>query len=174
MEMKRSIVVAAALDNAIGRDNDLLWKLPADMRFFKNLTWGMPVIMGRKTFESMRAKPLPGRINIIITRDVNRYQENDQLKVACSLDEALEFARATDCREAFIIGGGEIYKQAFPITDRIYLTRVETNFPDADTHFDFINPDKFEMIDSYVHPVDEKHAFPFRFETWERIPAGGK
>ncbi|NBT16368.1 MAG: dihydrofolate reductase, partial [Chitinophagia bacterium] len=72
--MKISIVVAAALDNAIGRNNDLLWKLPADMRFFKNLTWGMPIIMGRKTFESMRSKPLPGRINIIITRDPSTLQ----------------------------------------------------------------------------------------------------
>lgn len=174
MEMKRSIVVAAALDDAIGRDNDLLWKLPDDMRFFKNLTWGMPVIMGRKTFESMRSKPLPGRINIIITKDMNRYQENEQLRIAGSLDQALEIAKSTDCRESFIIGGGEVYKQILPVADRIYMTRVETTFPDADTHFDMIDPNQFEMVDSYVHPADEKHAFPFRFETWDRIPAGDK
>lgn len=172
--MKKSIVVAAALDNAIGRNNDLLWKLPADMRFFKNLTWGMPVIMGRKTFESMRAKPLPGRINIIITRDINRYQENENLKIVDSLEQALAYAETTDCKEAFIIGGGEIYNQALPKTDHIYLTRVEATFPDADTYFAPIDPEHFEMVDAHDHPADEKHAFPFRFEKWDRIPAGGK
>jgi dihydrofolate reductase len=169
--MKISIVVAAALDNAIGKNNDLLWKLPADMRFFKNLTWGMPIIMGRKTFESMRSKPLPGRINIIITRDPSSWQRVEGVLVVSSLDEAIAIARGTDCKEVFVIGGGEIYRQALGITDAIYMTRVEALYPEADTFFSEIDAATFSLSDSYVHPADEKHSHSFRFETWERIPA---
>jgi dihydrofolate reductase len=171
--MKISIVVAASLDNAIGRNNDLLWKLPADMRFFKNLTWGMPVIMGRKTFESMKSKPLPGRVNIVITSQSNLMEENDQLRVAESLITAINIAASTDCLEAFIIGGGEIYRQSMSIADRIYLTRVETHFPNADTHFSDIDTQAFGLTDSFTHHADEKHNFPFRFETWDRILNAG-
>jgi dihydrofolate reductase len=168
--MKISIVVAAALDNAIGRNNDLLWKLPADMRFFKNLTWGMPIVMGRKTFESMRSKPLPGRNNIIITRDPSSLGMIEGIVVVSSWDEALEKARDTDCKEVFVIGGGEIYRQVLGVTDTIYLTRVEAYYPEADTFFSEIDPAKFSLVDSHAHPADEKHSHSFRFETWERIP----
>jgi dihydrofolate reductase len=169
--MKISIVVAAALDNAIGRNNDLLWKLPADMRFFKNLTWGMPIVMGRKTFESMRSKPLPGRNNIIITRDPSSLGMIEGIVVVSSWDEALEKARDTDCKEVFVIGGGEIYRQVLGETDTIYLTRVEAYYPEADTFFSEIDPAKFSLVDSHEHPADEKHSHSFRFETWERIPS---
>lgn len=169
--MKISIVVAAALDNAIGRNNDLLWKLPADMRFFKNLTWGMPIIMGRKTFESMRSKPLPGRINIIITRDPSTLQMVEGVVVVSSLEEAMAKASATDCKEVFVIGGGEIYRQALNLTNVIYMTRVEAYYPEADTFFNAIDPARFSLVDSHAHPADEKHSHSFRFETWERIPA---
>jgi dihydrofolate reductase len=167
--MKISIVVAAALDNAIGRNNDLLWKLPADMRFFKNLTWGMPIIMGRKTFESMKSKPLPGRINIVISRQSDLFETNHHLRMAESLSAAISIAESTDCREAFVIGGGEIYRQSIAIADCIYMTRVEATFADADTYFSEIDPQVFRLADSFTHAPDEKNAIPFRFETWERI-----
>ena len=171
--MKISIVVAAALDNAIGKNNDLLWKLPADMRFFKNLTWGMPIIMGRKTFESMRSKPLPGRINIVITRDASSLGKIEGIVLASSLDDAIAKARSTDCKEAFVIGGGEIYRQAMNMTNAIYMTRVEACYPEADTFFNEIDQAKFSLVDTYAHPADEKHSHAFRFETWERIPTEG-
>ncbi|MFN6320980.1 MAG: dihydrofolate reductase [Bacteroidota bacterium] len=167
--MKISIVVAAALDNAIGKNNELLWKLPADMQFFKNLTWGMPIIMGRKTFESMRSRPLPGRINIVITRDPSSIKSSGQVQLAASLETAIQLARDTYCQEAFIIGGGDVYRQAMSMTDRIYMTRVENQYPDADTHFIEMDETNFQLIDSSAHPADEKHAIPFCFQTWERI-----
>lgn len=167
--MKLSIVVAAALDNAIGKNNDLLWKLPADMRYFKNLTWGMPIIMGRKTFESMRSKPLPGRINIIITREPDKIEVKDQMVLVGSLADAIGAARQTDCKEAFIIGGGEVYRQSLDLVDTIYMTRVEAQFSDADTYFGNIDAAVFSLVDSHSHPIDEKHSHAFSFETWERI-----
>ena len=171
--MKLSLVVAAALDNAIGKDNDLLWKLPADMRYFKNLTWGMPIIMGRKTFESMRSKPLPGRINIVITRDPSKIEKTENLVLVSTLEEAIGVAKSTDCKEAFIIGGGEVYRQAMHLADSIYMTRVQAHYPDADTFFGEIDPAVFSMMDTVDHPADEKHSHAFVFETWERIHQEG-
>lgn len=171
--MKVSLVVAAALDQAIGKNNDLLWKLPADMRFFKNLTWGMPIIMGRKTFTSMRSKALPGRINIVITRDPSAMADHNGVHPVSSLEEALRFAEGTDALEVFVIGGGEIYQQAMVVADRIYMTRVSATYPDADTHFGVIDPEQFRLVDELEHPADEKHSHAFRFETWERIPQSG-
>lgn len=167
--MKVSLVVAAALDQAIGKNNDLLWKLPADMRFFKNLTWGMPIIMGRKTFASMRSKALPGRINIVITRDPSTMADHKGIHVVSSLQDALRLAEGTDAREVFVIGGGEIYQQAMTIADRIYMTRVHATYPDADTHFREIDPEQFRLVDALEHPADDKHSHTFCFETWERI-----
>src|ERR1044072_8486574 len=117
--MLLSQVVAAADNNAIGKNNQLLWSLPNDMKFFKNTTWGMPVIMGRKTYESL-GKPLAGRTNIIITRQQNWQPEG--AFVVHDIKEARAQAAETDAKEAFIIGGGEIYRQTLPITQRIYLT----------------------------------------------------
>lgn len=166
-----SLVVAASSEHAIGKDNGLLWKLPNDMKFFKNLTWGMPVIMGRKTFESMRSKPLPGRINIVITRNVNNLSFESNLWFCGSLNEAIAKASATDCMEAFVIGGGEIYRHAMPLANKIYMTRVHGHFPEADVFFPEIDPRVFSRSDAVEMPTDEKHAFPYTFETWERIPA---
>ena len=111
--MKISLVVAASENNAIGKNNQLLWNLPNDLKFFKNTTWGMPVIMGRKTFESV-SKILPGRFNIVITTQPN--WNFDGALVANSLQDALDKALVTNCNEAFIIGGGEIYKQSMEDT----------------------------------------------------------
>ena len=164
-----SLVVAASENNAIGLDNSLLWKLPNDMKFFKNLTWGMPVIMGRKTFESMASKPLPGRINIVISRNPDALPRIENVWPASSLENALELAHSSDCREAFVIGGGEIYKQCITIADRIYMTRVHARYPDADTFFPTIDKTLFCIENAVDMPADEKHAQAYCFETWQRV-----
>lgn len=164
-----SLVVAASSANAIGGNNSLLWRLPNDMKFFKNLTWGMPVIMGRKTFFSMAGKPLPGRFNIVITRNIESVPAQEGVWLCTSLEEAIEKAKTTDCREAFIIGGGDIYRQSMAIADKIYMTRVHANFNDADVFFPEISVDDFRLSESIEFASDEKHAFPYAFETWTRI-----
>ncbi len=159
-----SIVVAAADNNAIGKNNQLLWHLPNDLKFFKNTTWGMPVIMGRKTFDSLK-KPLPGRTNIVITHQPDFNVQG--VITANSLQDALQKAAATHCKEFFIIGGGEIYRQALEIADRIYLTKVRTSI-DADTFFPAINEKQWQIISKEDFPADEKHAYPYSFQIWEK------
>lgn len=164
-----SLVVAASENNAIGQDNALLWKLPNDMKFFKNLTWGMPVIMGRKTFESMASKPLPGRINIVISRTPDALPVMENLWPANSLENAIALARTSDCREAFVIGGGDIYKQCITMADRIYMTRVHASYPDADTFFPPIDASLFRLENAVDMPTDDKHLQAYCFETWQRV-----
>jgi dihydrofolate reductase len=127
--MKISIIAAIGPNRELGKDNKLLWHIPEDLKRFKDLTMGKVVIMGRKTYESLR-KPLSNRINIIITRNQNR--KLDKCLVVNSLEEAMEKSKASG--EAFIIGGGEIYKQALPYAQKLYLTIVEGQF-EADTFF---------------------------------------
>jgi len=164
-----SLVVAASENNAIGLDNALLWKLPNDMKFFKNLTWGMPVIMGRKTFESMASKPLPGRINIVISRTPGSLPTLENVWPASSLENAVTLAQSSDCKEAFIIGGGDIYRQSITMADRIYMTRVHASYPDADTFFPAIDESLFRIENAIDMPADEKHAQAYCFETWQRV-----
>jgi dihydrofolate reductase len=160
--MTISLIVAAAENNAIGKNNQLLWHLPNDLKFFKNTTWGMPVIMGRKTFESVN-KPLPGRFNIVITRQAN--WKADSVIAATDLQDALQKAAETNCNEIFIIGGGEIYKQAYELADKIYLTRVHTEI-DGDTFFPALDENKWQLISNQDFAADEKHAFAYSFQTW--------
>ena len=162
--MTISLVVAAAENNSIGKNNQLLWHLPNDLKFFKNTTWGMPVIMGRKTFEAVN-KPLPGRFNIVITRQAD--WNADGVIVATDLNNALQKAKATNCNEIFVIGGGEIYKQAMELADTIYLTRVHANI-DGDTFFPIIDESKWQLTTNQDFGVDEKHAFAYSFQTWKR------
>lgn len=162
-----SQIVAASTNNVIGKNNQLLWSLPNDMKFFKSTTWAMPVLMGRKTFESL-GKPLPGRLNIVITR-----QKDLQLAGATivhSLDEALKAASAADYKEAFVIGGGEIFKDAMAITDRIYLTRVDAEL-EGDAFFPEIDSAKWKMRSNQSFPADAKHAYAYHFQLWEKINA---
>lgn len=159
-----SLIVAASINNAIGKENQLLWHLPNDLKFFKNTTWGGVVIMGRKTFESVN-KPLPGRTNIVITKQPDWNAEN--VEVANSLDDALEKATALNFKEIFIIGGGEIYKQSIAIANRIYLTKVHTEI-DGDTFFPDLNND-WEMISNRDFKSDEKNKFDHSFQIWERV-----
>jgi dihydrofolate reductase len=162
--MTISLLVAAAENNAIGKNNQLLWSLPNDMKFFKNTTWGMAVIMGRKTYESVD-KPLPGRFNIVITRQADWKAEG--VIVAAGLQDALRKAAATNCKEAFVIGGGEIYKQAIEIADKIYITRVHASL-DGDTFFPAIDESKWMLTSNKDFEVDEKHKYAYSFQTWER------
>ena len=149
----------------IGKDNQLLWTLPNDMKFFKNTTWGMVVLMGRKTFESL-GKPLKGRINIIITRNED-WKVEDAI-VVTDLRAAIKEAEATNCKEIFVIGGGEIYKQSIGKADKIYITRVHAVFEDADTFFPEIDEKKWKLISNQDFFVDEKHAYDYSFQLWER------
>ena len=159
-----SLIVAAAENNSIGKNNQLLWHLPNDLKFFKNTTWGMPVIMGRKTFEAVN-KPLPGRFNIVITRQ-ERWKA-DGVIVAKDLNDALQKATETNCKEIFIIGGGEIYKQSMEMADKIYLTRVHATI-EGDTFFPMVDENKWQLIADEDFGVDEKHAFAYSFQVWER------
>lgn len=161
-----SLIAAASTNNVIGKDNRLLWSLPNDMKFFKNTTWGMPVIMGRKTFEALAGEPLPGRFNFVITRNKDWNPGGKKATVVGSLGEAIEAARQTDCKEAFVIGGGQIYAASMALADRIYLTRVHT-IVEGDTYFPVIDEKKWKMVSDQDFPSDERHAFAYSFQVWE-------
>lgn len=158
-----SMIVAAAENNAIGKDNKLLWHLPDDLKHFKNTTKGHHIIMGRKTFES-NGRPLPKRTNIIITK--NKDFTADGCLIVHSMDEALEIAKNDN--EPFIIGGETIYRQAMPLAERIYLTRVHTEI-EGDTFFPEIDENEWEEKSREYHEKDEKHPYPFSIITLERI-----
>ena len=163
-----SHVVAVADDNAIGGNDGLLWHLPNDLRFFKNTTWGMPVIMGRKTFETLSGKPLAGRTNIVITRDSSLSSTYDNVNFVTSIELAVQKAAETDCKEIFIIGGGEIYKQSISMVDKIYITRVHGSFSEATVFFPDFKHLGFKLVDKISMQKDEKHAFDYDFEVWEK------
>ena len=159
--MNISLIVAASKNNAIGKDNQLLWHLPNDMKFFKQTTWAMPVVMGRKTFESIGSKALNGRLNIVITKQ-NDYNANDVV-VVNSIEDAIFVAQQHSYKELFIIGGGEIYKQAMNKANKIYLTRVDTII-DGDTFFEMDETEwQLEFADKRL--ADEKHIYNYTFET---------
>ena len=162
--MNITLVVAASENNAIGLNNQLLWHLPKDMRFFKNTTWGMPILMGRKTFESMGSKPLNGRLNIIITRNKNWVSED--VTVVHTMEEAIALATKFSYNELLVIGGGEIYEMALPLAQKIWLTRVHTTI-EGDVYFPTLNAD-WELVSSTQNAADEKHKFSFDFECWKR------
>jgi dihydrofolate reductase len=159
--MTVSIVVAISENNAIGKDNKLLWHLPKDLKHFKEITTGGTVIMGRKTYDSV-GRPLPNRRNIIITR---QQIEIPGCEVVNSVEAALDLCR--DEAEVFIVGGAEIYRLAMPLTDKIFLTIVHENF-EADTYFPEIKPAIWKETDRQDHEPDEKNPLPYSFITLER------
>ncbi len=162
--MNITLVVAASENNAIGKDNQLLWHLPKDMRFFKNTTWALPILMGRKTFESMGSRLLPGRLNIIITQQQGLVIQG--AIVVNSIQEAIGIALKEDYKELMVIGGGQIYEMALPLASKVWLTRVHTTI-DGDTFFPILSNDwEIKLIES--HQADEKHAYAFDFECWQR------
>ncbi len=163
--MKISLVVAVSENQVIGKDNQLLWRLPNDLKFFKNTTWAMPVIMGRKTFESL-GKPLTGRTNIVLTTRNN--WEAEGVIVVHDWTTALTAARETDAKEVFVIGGGDIYQQSLAFCHRVYQTRVHTTIP-GDTYFPVLPEDEWQLHSRLDFPADAKHAYPYSFEIWDRI-----
>ncbi|MES2457081.1 MAG: dihydrofolate reductase [Bacteroidota bacterium] len=158
-----SAVVAIAENNAIGKDNELLWYLPTDLKHFKSITKGHTIIMGRKTFDSI-GKALPHRRNIVITR--TEGLEIEGAEVVNTVDQALELC--SDEEEVFIVGGAEIYKIAMPATDRIYLTTVHRSF-EGDAYFPEINMDLWKVVAEEKYEADEKNNIDFTFATLERV-----
>lgn len=156
-----TIIVAAAENDAIGKDNQLIWHLSDDLKRFKSLTNNHHIIMGRKTFESF-PKPLPNRTHVVITRQEN-YQVPEGVIVVSSLKEALEASKKDS--QPYIIGGGEIYKQALEFTDKIEITRVHANF-EADTFFPEIDPSIWKETANEFHKKDDKHKYEFSFLTY--------
>jgi dihydrofolate reductase len=162
-----SLIVAATTNNVIGKDNKLLWHLPNDMKFFKNTTWGMPVIMGRKTFEALAGEPLPGRFNFVITRQQEWHPTRKKVEVVHNLAAALQAAEQTDSKEAFVIGGGQIYAEAMRVADKIYMTRIHTVL-EGDTFFPAIDERHWMLTGNLDFQPDDKHAFAYSFQLWER------
>lgn len=164
--MKKSItiIVAAAENNAIGKDNDLIWSLPNDLKRFKKLTSGHSIIMGRKTFDSFPGL-LPNRKHIVISRNKN-ISFSDEVTVVNNFEDAIR--ETGDDENPFIIGGGQIYKLAMDLGDKIELTRVHEEFK-ADTFFPKIDEDKWELIDEEFNEKDERHQFSFTYKTYIKI-----
>jgi dihydrofolate reductase len=162
-----SAIAAMAANRVIGKDGDLPWKIPEDMKFFREKTSGHIMIMGRKTFDSFGGKPLPNRLNIVITRQ--KDYEPEGAHVVSNVEEAIEYARGlVDSgawpEEVFIIGGGEIYKQMLPATDRIYLTEIHEEVT-GDTKFPEFDEDEFEEVER----LPRKKPVEFDFVTYERV-----
>lgn len=158
-----TMIAAAAENNALGKDNDLVWHLPDDFKRFKRLTSGHHIIMGRKTFESF-PKLLPDRTHVIITRQEDYSPEGTI--VVNSIEEAIRVSKLDE--QAFIIGGGEIYKMGMEHAEKIELTRVHGEF-DADTYFPEINEDEWKLVKEQFHEKDERHDHSFTYLTYERI-----
>ncbi len=160
-----SIIAAISKNNALGKENKLLWHLPTDFKFFKETTLGHPIIMGRKTFESL-PKALPGRTNIVVTGD--RNYEKEGAVVTHSLEEAIGKAKEYDS-EIFICGGGQIYKEALEknLVDKMYITEVDTEI-DGDTFFPTFDKDAWEISKKECRSKDERHSFDFCFVEYLR------
>lgn len=157
--MLLSLIVAVAQNGVIGRDNQLIWHLPNDLKQFKRLTTGHPIIMGRKTFDSI-GKPLPNRTSIVITR--SKEWAHEGVVVVHSIEEAIAAAQQTQTDEAFVIGGAEIYRKMLPLADKLYLTEVKADF-EGDAYFEAISNNEWKEVSRVSHPVDEKHTVPFDF-----------
>ncbi len=162
--MSASLIVAVAANGAIGREGDLPWRLPADLRHFKRLTMGHHLIIGRRTWESV-AVILPGRTMVVVTRDPNYRPGVEGVLVANSLEEALRLAGGDD--EPFVAGGAALYREAFDIVDRMYLTRIDAEF-EADTFFPVFNAGQWVVVAEEKHEPDEKNVYPYTFLTLER------
>jgi dihydrofolate reductase len=164
--MQVSAIVAQAKNRVIGRDNSIPWYLPADFAWFKKCTLDHHIIMGRKCFESI-GRPLPKRTNIVITRDP--FFVGTGLVVARSVEDALEMAAENGEKEAFIIGGGQIYQQSMNFWDKIYLTDVQMEVPDGDVFFPKIDTKNWQETFSEKHAPDEKNEWAFTFRILERL-----
>ncbi|HEX6638383.1 MAG TPA: type 3 dihydrofolate reductase [Steroidobacteraceae bacterium] len=158
-----TLIVAAADNGVIGRDNQLPWHLPDDLKRFKQLTLGKPIVMGRKTFDSI-GKPLPGRQNIVVTRDANYRREG--VTVVHGVDEALRAAGVSP--EIMVIGGAELFGRFLPVAGRVHLTRVHGDIA-GDVRWPELDPREWRRVSSEPHDADERHAWPMSFEVWEKF-----
>lgn len=163
--MRTSIILAADENNGIGKNGQLPWRLPDDLKRFKQLTLGHYLLMGRKTYESI-GKPLPGRTTIVLTRQLN-YQPKGVL-LAHNLETACELARKQEESELFCCGGGEIYRQMLPLADFVYLTRVHTTLP-TDVTFPQLPETNWQLVENIQHPADEKHPYAFTFLVYTKL-----
>lgn len=159
-----TIIAAIGNNNALGKDNRLIWHLSKDLKRFKNLTEHHPVVMGRKTYESI-GKALPNLTNIVVSRKENWFEEN--ILIVSTLKEAIKFAKKID-EDIFIIGGGDIYRQTIELADRLEITRVNGDF-EADTFFPQIDPETWQKTDEECHSKDDKNDHDFCFQTYKRI-----
>jgi len=157
-----SIIVAVAENNVIGKDNQLIWHLPEDMKYFKQTTAGHTVVMGRKTWDSLRIKPLPNRRNIVVTSQ-NRMIEGAE--VVNSIEAAVALCEGE--AECFVIGGETIYRQFLPYTNKLYLTKVHSDF-EGDTFFEMLNPAEWELTKSDDRKADERNKYDFSFLVYTR------
>ncbi len=166
--MNISIIAAVGMNNELGKAGKLLWSLPLDMKHFRETTSGHTVIMGRKTFESI-GRPLPNRKNIVITRNTNYSNLSHGVDVVQSLEKALKISRTTlDTDEVFVIGGAEIYKEALPMANVLYLTKVEGEF-EADTYFPTFDESKWQKVKEERHEKDEHHPYAFNFIEYRKL-----
>ena len=162
--MEKCIIVAIADNNAIGRNNELLWHISEDLRFFRRTTVGCPVIMGRKTFESI-GRALPKRVNIVVSRG---FSTGEEVAVTGSLEEAFKVAEETNLERCFVIGGGQIYAQALDFADRLIVTHVHTVIDDADTFFPAIDPDVWKVAQCSDLLHDEETGYDFEFVEYTK------
>ncbi len=163
-----SLVLVAALDrrNGIGRDNAMPWHLPDDLKRFKALTLGKPVLMGRKTAESL-GRALPKRRNLVLTRSGEVPFEG--MEAVASLDEAIVLAERDGASELCVIGGGEVYAMTLPLATRLHLTHVDVIVDECDAFFPAVDPAQWRAVAREAHAADERHAFAFAFVDYERI-----
>lgn len=162
--MIKIIMAARAKNNVIGKDNDLVWHLPADLKFFKQTTKGHTLIMGRKTFESL-GNPLPHRDSWIISR--NKEYSAEGITTFLSLESAIEAAENKGLETVFILGGGEVYQQAMSVADKLIITEVHEEF-DGDTYFPEIDPQIWEVVSREEHQADERNKYDFTFVEYAR------
>ena len=162
--MKIAMIAAMAKNLTIGSDNDMPWHLPDDLKFFKEKTTGKPVIMGRKTFESIGSKPLPNRPNYVVSRQTN-FVANGAV-VCTSVEQALT-AIGTEVEEVIIMGGGQLYNMMLDQADRLYLTLIDADI-EGDTHFPDWRSQNWQEVEREHHAADEKHQFAFDFVTLDR------
>ncbi|MFM5238911.1 type 3 dihydrofolate reductase [Aeromonas veronii] len=162
--MKISMIAAMAHDRVIGKDNQMPWHLPADLAHFKRVTLGKPVLMGRKTFESI-GRPLPGRRNLVISRNPDYQAEG--IEVVGSVEAALALLAGSSVEELMVIGGGHLYAEMLPSADCLYLTCIDLAV-EGDTRFPAFDDGQWQRVDCESHPADEKNPHPYSFETWQR------
>lgn len=164
--MNISMIVAAAENNAIGKNNQMLWHMPNDFKYFKNQTWGMPILMGRRTYQALGSKALSGRLNIVLTRG-KEFNADDAI-VINKVEDAIFIAQEHDYNELMVIGGAEIYKLMLPKANKIHLTRIHATFTDADAFFPELSEKEWKLSSKQDYSKDEKNPYNYSFEVWER------